>query len=289
MNRESVRSALPGYPMILLSLLLAAAAIASLVRAAGTPSAALVFTGLAAIVASIFIAAGLFIVNPNDARVLVLFGTYKGTVKGNGFYWANPFLVKRRITLRARNLNGEKLKVNDKGGNPIQIAAVVVWQVEDTARALYEVDNLVQFVGIQTETAVRHVATSYPYDALGRQQLSLRDNANEITASLSAEIAARVTAGGVHVIESRLTRLAYAPEVAQAKLRLQQADAVVAARRRIVEGAVGMVELALARLDEHDVVELDDERRVSMVSNLLVVLCSDQALQPVVNAGSLYS
>jgi regulator of protease activity HflC (stomatin/prohibitin superfamily) len=201
----------------------------------------------------------------------------------------NPLTKRTRISTRIRNHETQLAKVNDADGNPIEIAAVVVWQVHDTARALYEVDNLVQFVGTQTETAVRHIATSYPYDARGRQRLSLRDNATEITATLSAEIAARVAAGGVRVIESRLTRLSYAPEVAQAMLRFQQAEAVVAARQRIVEGAVGMVELALSRLDEHDVVELDDERRAAMVSNLLVVLCSDQALQPVVNVGSLYA
>jgi regulator of protease activity HflC (stomatin/prohibitin superfamily) len=228
-------------------------------------------------------------VAPGEARVVQLFGQYAGTVRATGLRWVNPLTRRTRISTRIRNHETPVAKVNDGDGNPVEIAAVVVWQVQDTARALYEVDNLVEFVGIQAETAVRHIATSYPYDARGRQQLSLRDNANEITTRLSAEIAARVAAGGVRVIESRLTRLAYAPEVAQAMLRLQQADAVVAARQRIVEGAVGMVELALSRLDELDVVALDGERRAAMVSNLLVVLCSDQALQPVVNVGSLYS
>jgi hypothetical protein len=232
---------------------------------------------------------GLLSVAPGEARVVQLFGRYSGTISTTGLRWVNPLTKRTRISTRIRNHETPLAKVNDADGNPIEIAAVVVWQVHDTARALYEVDNLVQFVGIQTETAVRHIATSYPYDARGRQRLSLRDNATEITATLSAEIAARVAAGGVRVIESRLTRLSYAPEVAQAMLRFQQAEAVVAARQRIVEGAVGMVELALSRLDEHDVVELDDERRAAMVSNLLVVLCSDQALQPVVNVGSLYA
>jgi hypothetical protein len=232
---------------------------------------------------------GLTAVAPGEARVVQLFGRYTGTIRTTGLRWVNPMTRRTRISTRIRNHETPPAKVNDGDGNPIEIAAVVVWQVQDTARALYEVDNLVEFVGIQTETAVRHVAGSYPYDARGRQELSLRDNANEITARLSAEVSARVTAAGVRVIESRLTRLSYAPEVAQAMLRLQQADAVVAARQRIVEGAVGMVELALSRLDEHDVVPLDDERRAAMVSNLLVVLCSDQALQPVVNVGSLYS
>jgi regulator of protease activity HflC (stomatin/prohibitin superfamily) len=228
-------------------------------------------------------------VAPGEARVVQLFGRYTGTIRTTGLRWVNPLTKRTRISTRIRNHETQLAKVNDADGNPIEIAAVVVWQVHDTARALYEVDNLVQFVGTQTETAVRHIATSYPYDARGRQRLSLRDNATEITATLSAEIAARVAAAGVRVIESRLTRLSYAPEVAQAMLRFQQAEAVVAARQRIVEGAVGMVELALSRLDEHDVVELDDERRAAMVSNLLVVLCSDQALQPVVNVGSLYA
>jgi regulator of protease activity HflC (stomatin/prohibitin superfamily) len=227
-------------------------------------------------------------VAPGEARVVHLFGRYTGTIRTPGLRWVNPLTRRTRISTRIRNHETPVAKVNDGDGNPIEIAAVVVWQVQDTARAVYEVDDLVEFVGIQTETAVRHIATSYPYDARGRQELSLRDSSNEITARLSAEIAARVAAGGVRVIESRLTRLSYAPEVAQAMLRRQQADAVVAARQRIVEGAVGMVELALSRLDEHDVVVLDDERRAAMVSNLLVVLCSDQALQPVVNVGSLY-
>jgi hypothetical protein len=232
---------------------------------------------------------GFTAVAPGEARVVQLFGRYTGTMRVTGLRWVNPLTRRTRISTRIRNHETPVAKVNDADGNPIEIAAVVVWQVHDTARALYEVDDFVEFVRIQTETAVRHIATRYPYDAHGRQQLSLRDNASEITARLSAEIAARVAAGGVGVIESRLTRLAYAPEVAQAMLRRQQADAVVAARQRIVEGAVGMVELALSRLDEHDVVVLDDERRAAMVSNLLVVLCSDQALQPVVNVGSLYS
>jgi regulator of protease activity HflC (stomatin/prohibitin superfamily) len=195
---------------------------------------------------------------------------------------------RSRLLLRIRNHETEKLKVNDADGNPIEIAAVVVWQVEDTARAVFEVDDFTEFVSIQTETAVRHVANSYPYDAHGDGQLSLRDNAEEITGLLSAEIGARVASAGVRVIESRITRLAYAPEIAQAMLRRQQATAVVAARQRIVDGAVGMVESALARLDERDVVELDEERKAAMVSNLLVVLCSDHGTQPVVNAGSLY-
>jgi regulator of protease activity HflC (stomatin/prohibitin superfamily) len=258
---------------------------AGLLLEAGRPARAagilLILLGAAAL-------RGLTAVAPGEARVLQLFGSYAGTVRTPGLRWVNPLTMRTRISTRIRNHETPVAKVNDADGNPIEIAAVVVWQVEDTARALYEVDNLVQFVGIQTETAVRHLATTYPYDARGRQQPSLRDNANDVTARLSAEIAARVASAGVRVIESRLVRLAYAPEIAQAMLRRQQAEAIVAARQRIVEGAVGMVEAALARLEEREVVVLDDERRAAMVSNLLVVLSSDHGTQPVANVGTLY-
>jgi hypothetical protein len=231
---------------------------------------------------------GLIAVAPGEARVLQLFGSYAGTIRGSGLRWVNPLSRRIKISTRIRNHETAPAKVNDAEGNPIEIAAVVVWQVEDTARALYEVDNFVQFVAFQAETAVRLVATSYPYDTHGDGPPSLLDNAEEITTKLSAETAARVKPAGVKVIESRITRLAYAPEIAQAMLRRQQASAVVAARKRIVEGAVGMVQMALERLEDQDIVTLDDERKATMVSNLLVVLCSDQATQPVVNVGSLY-
>jgi regulator of protease activity HflC (stomatin/prohibitin superfamily) len=217
-----------------------------------------------------------------------LFGRYTGTVRSAGLRWVNPFAERRRVSTRIRNHETALVKVNDADGNPIEIAAVVVWQVEDTARAPYAVEDVVAFVGIQTETAVRRVATSYPYDARGDSQPSLRQNAEEITGKLTDEIQARVSPAGVRVIESRLTRLAFAPEIAQVMLRHQQPEAVVAARQRIVDGAVGMVEQALARLEERDFLELDLERKAAMVSNLLVVLCSDHATQPVVNTGSLY-
>jgi regulator of protease activity HflC (stomatin/prohibitin superfamily) len=202
--------------------------------------------------------------------------------------WVNPLTKRVKVSTRIRNQESAQAKVNDADGNPIEIAAVVVWQVRDTASAVYSVDNFRQFVTIQTETAVRHIASSYPYDNRGSGALSLRDNAEEITRKLSAEIAARVASAGVHIIESRLTRLSYAPEIAQAMLRQQQASAVVGARQRIVEGAVGMVQMALQRLQEEGVVELDEERKAVMVSNLLVVLCSEQATQPIVNTGTLY-
>jgi regulator of protease activity HflC (stomatin/prohibitin superfamily) len=232
---------------------------------------------------------GLFVLAPGVSAVVQFFGRYTGTVRTPGFHFVNPLSNRIRLSIRIRNHETAVAKVNDAEGNPIEMAVVVVWQIEDTARAAYEVDDFVRFVGIQTDTAVRHIATSYPYDNHNEdERLSLRENAEEITGKLSAEIAERVRSAGVKVIESRLTHLAYAPEIAGAMLQRQQAGAVVAARQRIVEGAVGMVELALARLAERDVVELDEERKAAMVSNLLVVLCGDRATQPVVNAGSLY-
>nr|WP_231642836.1 SPFH domain-containing protein [Nocardia sp. NRRL S-836] len=253
------------------------------------PSPGLLIAGVLALLAAVLIMKGLFTVAPGEARVLQFLGRYVGTVRTDGLRWANPFTTRQKISTRIRNHETQALKVNDADGNPIEIAAVVVWQVEDTARARFEVDDFVRFVGIQTETAVRHIATSYPYDNHEVTGLSLRENADEITETLAIEISARVQSAGVKVIESRLTHLAYAPEIAQAMLQRQQAGAVVAARTRIVEGAVGMVELALQRLAEQDVVELDEERKAAMVSNLLVVLCGDRSTQPVVNAGSLYT
>jgi len=231
---------------------------------------------------------GLTQVVPGEARVVQLFGRYVGTVRKPGLIWVNPFTERRKVSTRIRNYETQVAKVNDADGNPIEIAAVVVWQVEDTAQALYDVDDFARFVDIQTETAVRHVASTHPYDAHQDGQLSLRQNATEITTQLTAEIAERVAPAGVRIIESRLTRLSFAPEIAQAMLRRQQASAVVAARKTIVEGAVGMVELALAKLEEREIVELDQERKAAMVSNLLVVLCSEQNTQPIVNAGTLY-
>ncbi len=231
---------------------------------------------------------GLISVIPGEARVVQLFGSYQGTVREPGLRWVNPFTKKRRVSTRIRNHETPLAKVNDADGNPIEISAVVVWQVEDTAKALYAVDDFVQFVATQTETAVRHIATSYAYETHDSGAMSLRDNADLITQELSAEIQARVTSAGVKIIESRLTRLSYASEIAQAMLRRQAASAVVGARQVIVAGAVGMVKLALTQLEEEGVVELDEERKAAMVSNLLVVLCSEQATQQVVNTGSLY-
>jgi regulator of protease activity HflC (stomatin/prohibitin superfamily) len=235
-----------------------------------------------------FVLRGLTPVAPGRARVVQLFGKYRGTIWDSGLQWVNPFTDRIVVSTRIRNQESAQLKVNDADGNPIEIAAVVVWQVRDTAHALYAVDDYVHFVTIQTEAAVRHIANSYPYDSRGTERMSLRDNADEITQRLSAELTDRVASAGVEVIETRLTRLSYAPEIAQAMLRQQQASAVVGARSRIVEGAVGMVQMALRRLEEESVVELDEERKAAMVSNLLVVLCSEQATQQVVNTGSLY-
>ncbi len=251
-------------------------------------SGALIGIGVPLVVLAVAGLRGLISVTPGEAVVLRLAGSYQGTVRRPGLWWVHPGARRDRVSTRIRNHETGMLKVNDGDGNPIEIAAVVVWVVEDTARALFAVDNYVEFVRVQAEASVRHIASGYAYDTRGSDIPSLRENADQINEELSSEIAARVTTAGVRVIESRLTRLAYAPEIAQAMLRVQQANAVVAARHRIVEGAVGMVELALDRLSADAVVELDEERKATMVGNLLVVLCSDHDLQPVVNAGSLY-
>ncbi len=292
MVTERAARASAGLPVLVLcpvAMLVGAGLIVAGIRGGGATAAiALVAIGAVAILLGLGALYGLTSVVPGEARVVQLFGRYIGTVRRPGLCWVNPIARRRRVSTRIRNHETALAKVNDADGNPIEIAAVVVWRVEDTARALYDVDDFVAFVDTQTETAVRHVASTHPYDARDVDQLSLRENADEITAQLTAEIATRVEPAGVQVIESRLTRLSFAPEIAQAMLRRQQANAVVAARQRIVEGAVGMVELALARLQERDVVELDPERKAAMVSNLLVVLCSEQNTQPVVNTGSLY-
>jgi hypothetical protein len=254
----------------------------------GGAKTGVIWAGVIVLVIALLLLVGLTPVVPGQARVIQLFGKYRGTVRDPGLQWVNPFTRRIRVSVRIRNHETGQAKVNDADGNPIEIAAVVVWQVRDTAQATYSVDDYTRFVAIQTETAVRHIASSYPYTSQAEGVLSLRDNADEITQRLSDEIAARVAAAGVTVIESRLTRLSYAAEIAQAMLRQQAASAVVGARMKIVEGAVGMVQLALRRLEEEDVVQLDEERKAAMVSNLLVVLCSEQATQQVVNTGSLY-
>lgn len=259
----------------------------STVTAAGA-KAGLLVAGVLVLLASVIAMRGLNTVAPGEARVVQLFGRYRGTIRQDGLRWVNPFTSRTRISTRVRNHETAVLKVNDAYGNPIELAAVVVWKVQDTAQAVFEVDDYTEFVATQTETAVRHIAIEYPYDAHDEDGLSLRGNAEEITEKLAAELHARVEAAGVRIIESRFTHLAYAPEIASAMLQRQQAGAVVAARRQIVDGAVGMVEAALARIAERDIVELDEERKAAMVSNLMVVLCGDRAPQPVLNTGTLY-
>jgi len=232
---------------------------------------------------------GLTAVNPNEARAVILFGRYRGTVHDQGLWWVNPFTIRRRISVRVRNFETAKLKVNDFDGNPIEIAAIVVWKVTDTAEALFEVDNYENFVQVQAESALRNLATSHPYEAHNEGQVALRANQVEVADQLRQEIQDRLEKAGISVIEARISHLAYAPEIANAMLRRQQANAVIAARSRIVEGAVGMVEMALDLLSAKNVVTLDEERKAQMVSNLLVVLCSEHETQPIVNAGTLYA
>jgi regulator of protease activity HflC (stomatin/prohibitin superfamily) len=282
---------LPGVPMVLLGSVLIFGAVAAAVGAShlsGAGRALLIVLTVLAVLFAWAAVGGLVPVSPGHARVIQLFGRYCGTVRDTGLKWVNPFTKRIVVSTRIRNQESAQLKVNDADGNPIEIAAVMVWQVRDTGQAIYSVDEVTRFVAIQMETAVRHIASSYPYDNRGTDRLSLRDNADEITQQLSAELTKRVALAGVDIVETRLTRLSYAPEIAQTMLRQQQASAVIGARSRIVEGAVGMVQTALQRLQEEGVVELDEERKAAMVSNLLVVLCSEQATQQVVNTGSLY-
>jgi regulator of protease activity HflC (stomatin/prohibitin superfamily) len=282
---------LPGVLMLLVGIALIIIGIVVAVGASHVSGAA---QGLVILLTAIIeicggaVLGGLTPVSPGLARVIQLFGQYRGTIRDAGLQWVNPLTKRLVISTRIRNQESAQLKVNDADGNPIEIAAVVVWQVRDTAHAVYSVEEVTKFVTIQIETAVRHIASSYPYDSRGEDRLSLRDNADEINQQLSTELTKRVELAGVHIIESRLTRLSYAPEIAQTMLRQQQASAVIGARARIVEGAVGMVRIALQRLEEEGVVQLDEERKAAMVSNLLVVLCSEQATQQVVNTGSLY-
>lgn len=244
---------------------------------------------LAGILAVILMLPGFFIVNPNSSKVLVLFGAYKGTVKANGFFWANPFYSKQKISLRARNFDSERVKVNDKIGNPIMINVILVWQVLDTFKAAFDVDNYQEFVRVQTDAAVRKLAGSYPYDNFDDEQaeLTLRSGMDEVNEALENEITERLAIAGIKVMEARIGYLAYAPEIASAMLKRQQAVAIVAARKKIVEGAVGMVEDALIQLSEDNIVDFDDDKKASMVSNLMVVLCGDKEVVPVINAGTL--
>jgi hypothetical protein len=289
LSRERPARTRSGYPMLLLLLLLAlaGAAFAWLGIARGQD----LLVGLSAWgfgLAILFVAAGFYLLQPNQAAAIMLFGDYKGTDRVTGLRWRLPWLTRTKISTRIHNITSDKLKVNDLRGNPIEIAANVVWRVTDTSQALFDVDNYMEFVEIQIESAVRAMAGQYPYDDFEHKDVTLRGNAEIVNAELERELQERVSRAGITIDESRLTHLAYAQEIAQAMLRRQQAEAVVAARATLVHGAVGMVEMALQMLSEKDVVELDDERRAAMVSNLMVVLCSERDTQPVVNAGSLY-
>lgn len=290
MNRESLRTPLPGIPMLFVFLGIIAGCVygfVSIARSGGEDGAASVLSIVAVLAVVIVCLTGLFTVAPNDGQVLLLFGKYVGTVRKTGLHWANPFYQKKRVSLRVRNFETQRLKVNDHDGNPIEIAAVVVWKVVDTAEAVFEVDNYENFVHVQSESALRNMATAYPYDA-HEDGLSLRGSTPEIAEHLKKEIQERLAKAGVEVTESRITHLAYAPEIAASMLQRQQASAIIAARQKIVDGAVGMVEMALDRLAKNKVVELDEERKAAMVSNLLVVLCGERSTQPIVNAGTIY-
>jgi regulator of protease activity HflC (stomatin/prohibitin superfamily) len=288
MIRERQRTAVPGLGALIVLLVVLVVAGLDFLQAVRTASLGGVLGWLAVVVLDAVALGGLFVVNPNEARVLQLFGDYRGTVQTAGLRWANPFYTKRRISQRVRNFESGRLKVNDTDGNPIEIAAVVVWRVVDTAEACFEVDDFENYVKVQSEAAVRSLATRHPYDAHQEGQLSLRGSTAEVAKDLKHEIQERLNRAGVEVIEARLSHLAYAPEIAAAMLRRQQAGAIIAARQRIVEGAVGMVDMALDLLSKSQRVRLDEERKAAMVSNLLVVLCSDREAQPVVNTGTLY-
>ena len=322
-SQEIRNQAASGWPMLLVNLGVLFGGVAifilGVVEADRTDSFSLLIpVGLLMVPVGITLLVGHFTLQPNEARVMILFGTYHGTVRDSGFYWANPFYSRVRaripldsgksaphaaghgqatmqhrslsakVSLRARNFISEKLKVNDKRGNPIEIAAVIVWRVADTARAAFDVDDFESYVQIQSESAIRHIASLYSYDRAEEEELTLRDSADEVAAALERELAARLVKSGITIDEARLTHLAYAPEIAQAMLRRQQAEAVIAARQKIVHGAVSMVEMALRELSEKEVVQLDEERKAAMVSNLLVVLCSDREVTPVINTGTIY-
>ncbi len=287
MIEEKAKSALSGWLALAVLLPLAAGSAYLMVEAFERDP----WAGLGWMFLLIFAAVclgGLFVVHPNQGLVLQLFGAYAYTARNPGLRWANPFYSKRRISLRVRNFESEKLKVNDADGNPVEIAAVVVWKVVDTAEACFEVDDYENYVRVQSEAAMRNLATRYPYDAHDESEVSLRSNTAEVAEDLKSEIHARLSKAGVRVLEARISHLAYAPEIAAVMLQRQQASAIIAARQKIVEGAVGMVEMALARLQREKVVEMDEERKAAMVSNLLVVLCGERAAQPVLNTGSLY-
>lgn len=290
-HRERSALSANGYPAVLLGVLAMAGGVGLIVRGvqAGPGS---VLAGIALIVLGGLILAGLYMQQPNEARILTLFGRYSGTDRDEGLRWTNPLALRRKISMRARNLNAPTLKVNDKRGNPVEISAAVVWRVDDTARAVFEVDDFEVYVRIQAEAAIRHLAARFAYDEgedLRTDETTLRAGADEVAAALKQELQARFADAGVMVLDAKITHLAYAPEIAQVMLRRQQAEAIISARKKIVQGAVSMVEEALKGLSEREIVVLDDERKAAMVSNLLVVLCSDKDTQPIINTGTLYN
>jgi len=294
---EKQKEVLPGLGMLLVDILMLLASIAMVVigiikttqEASAITVGSIVAGSLLFIVWCVF-TGGFFTLQPNEAAVLILFGEYKGTVKKSGWFFANPFYTKKKISLRSRNLNGEKLKVNDEAGNPIEIAAVVVWRVENTFEAVFDVENYIDYVKVQSESAIRHIAGMYPYDITEHENnLSLRGSSEEVSEALKIELQERLGKAGVIVEEARLSHLAYSPEIAAAMLQRQQASAIISARQKIVEGAVGMVQMALKKLSEDEIVELDEERKAAMVSNLLVVLCGERSTQPIINTGTLHN
>jgi regulator of protease activity HflC (stomatin/prohibitin superfamily) len=288
-HRERLVTVSTGWAFVFVVLAAVALGISLFIFGASQRAVGLVLAGVVVLIVTFPMIGGFFTLQPNESAVLTLFGAYRGTTRQNGFLWANPFLRKQRISLRARNLNGDKLKVNDKRGNPVEIAVVIVWRVQDTAQAVFDVDSYESFIRIQSESCVRHIASSYFYDDAEASELTLRGGGVEVAAALARELQERLARAGIGIEEARLTHLAYAPEIAQTMLRRQQAEAVIAARQKIVSGAVGMVEMALRELSEKGVVKLDEERKAAMVSNLLVVLCSESQAQPVLNAGTLYT
>jgi len=289
-RRESQARTANGYPAVLLGLVALAAGLLLIWATLGRPAGMLL--GALLLLTGPLILAGLYMQQPGEARILTLFGQYRGSDRHEGLRWANPLTLKRKLSLRARNLNAPILKVNDRRGNPVEISAAVVWRVEDTARAVFEVDDFEAYVRIQAEAAIRHLAAQFAYDEaedLAPGETTLRAGQDEVVAALKAELQARFADAGVAVLDAKITHLAYAPEIAQVMLRRQQAEAIISARKKIVQGAVGMVEAALQGLSEREIVVLDDERKAAMVSNLLVVLCSDKDTQPIVNTGTLYN
>ncbi len=286
--KEQISNQANGFAMLFVGLLLLLGGIAVFIFAIANEAPLFLAIGLPSIVIGIIVLTGLFVIEPNEAIVLLLFGEYKGTAIAEGLRWGNPFFTKKKISLRTRNFDSQKLKVNDKKGNPIEVSSVVVWRVKDTFAATFKVENYNEFVHIQAESALRHIASVYSYDTSEGETISLRSSIDEVSHELLKEVQTKVADSGVEIQDVRINHLAYAPEIAHAMLQRQQAEAIIEARQKIVEGAVGMVEMALTRLNEHQIVQLDDERKAAMVSNLMVVLCSERSTQPVVNTGTLY-